>query len=60
MSRPLRIQYPGAVYHVMNRGGGSQPIFRSKNNYQAFLELLEETVKQRSRGGWRYVVFVCI
>jgi hypothetical protein len=20
MSRPLRIQYPGAVYHVMNRG----------------------------------------
>ena len=27
MSRPLRIQYPGAVYDVMNRGRARQPAF---------------------------------
>lgn len=27
MSRPLRIQFPGAVYHVMNRGGARQATF---------------------------------
>ena len=25
MSRPLRIQFPAAVYHVMNRGAARQP-----------------------------------
>jgi hypothetical protein len=25
MSRKLRIQYPGAIYHVMNRGDHTQP-----------------------------------
>ena len=28
MARPLRIEYPGAVYHVMNRGRARQPVFR--------------------------------
>jgi hypothetical protein len=27
MARPLRIQYPGAYYHVMNRGNNKQNIF---------------------------------
>lgn len=27
MSRPLRIEYPGAWYHVMNRGSGARRIF---------------------------------
>jgi hypothetical protein len=26
MSRPLRIRFPAAVYHVMNRGVAGQPI----------------------------------
>jgi REP element-mobilizing transposase RayT len=29
MARPLRIQYPGAYYHVMNRGNSRQEIFLS-------------------------------
>jgi len=45
MSRPLRIQYPGAYYHVMNRGRGRQKIYRSISDYQRFLDLLEETCK---------------
>jgi hypothetical protein len=27
MARPLRIQYPGAYYHVMNRGNRREDIF---------------------------------
>ena len=43
MSRPLRIEYPGAYYHVMNRGRGRQQIFRHREDYQRFLKLLGET-----------------
>ena len=40
MSRPLRILYPGAWYHVMNRGAGYRAIFRNPNHYKMFLSLL--------------------
>lgn len=42
MSRPLRIEYPDAWYHVMNRGRRSEKIFLNKNDYQTFIELLIE------------------
>lgn len=32
MARPLRLEYPGAVYHVMNRGLARQAIFRALTN----------------------------
>ncbi len=44
MSRPLRIQYPGAWYHVMNRGRSGEPIFIEEADYHAFIELLKEAV----------------
>ncbi len=44
MSRPLRIQYPGAWYHVMNRGRRREDIFSKKEDYVAFIEVLKETV----------------
>ena len=37
LARPLRILYPGAVYHVMNRGMARQPVFRTAADRQAFL-----------------------
>lgn len=43
MSRPLRIEYLGAVYHVMNRGNSRQKTFLSKDDYQTFLNTLAET-----------------
>lgn len=43
MSRPLRIEYPGAYYHVMNRGRGRQTIFPDRADYERFLALLGET-----------------
>ena len=41
MSRPLRIEYPGAMYHVMNRGNQRQDVFRKKVDCVTFLEKLE-------------------
>ena len=43
MSRPLRIEYPDAWYHVMNRGRRGESVFRKKEDYLAFIELLKET-----------------
>ena len=43
MSRPLRIEYPGAWYHVMNRGRRREKIFLSRNDYETFIKVLQET-----------------
>ena len=42
MSPLLRIEFPGACYHVMNRGLAYQPIFRSDKDRQTFLNLLAD------------------
>src|SRR6266511_1873329 len=38
MARKLRIQYPGAVYHVMNRGDRRESIFHDNDDRQRFIE----------------------
>jgi len=40
MARPLRIEFEGAWYHVMNRGAGHQNVFISNAQRERFLELL--------------------
>ena len=42
MTRPLRIQYPNAWYHVMNRGRSRTKIFHTPEDHLAFIELLRE------------------
>ena len=42
MSRKLRIEYPGAMYHVMNRGDQREDIFRDDDDRQKFLFTLGE------------------
>lgn len=42
MTRPLRIQYPNAVYHVMNRGAGRRSIFLDQADNEGFLSILEQ------------------
>jgi REP element-mobilizing transposase RayT len=42
MPRKLRIQYEGALYHVVNRGDRREPIFRDDLDRQRFLETLGE------------------
>ena len=43
MPRPLRIQYPNAWYHVMNRGIRGESIFHGTGDYLCFIDLLKET-----------------
>ena len=45
MSRPLRIEYPDAWYHVLNRGRRSENVFLNKKDYKSFLELLIESTE---------------
>lgn len=42
MARKLRVKYPGAIYHVMNRGDRREPIFKDGLDRQRFLETLAE------------------
>jgi len=42
MSRPLRIEYPGAVYHLMNRGSARQKVFLRSADYREFLKTVSE------------------
>lgn len=41
MSRPLRVNFPGAFYHVTSRGNEKKPIYKSKRDRQKYLEYLE-------------------
>lgn len=42
MARKLRIQYPGAIYHVMNRGDHQERIFCHDEDRELFLASLAE------------------
>jgi putative transposase len=55
MSRPLRVEYPGAIYHVMCRGNGRQRIFHDDADHQRLIDGLAVTV---SRFGWEVFSFV--
>ena len=50
MARKLRLEYSGAIYHVMNRGDHREPIFRDDPDRQRFLESLAEAVVKT---GWQ-------
>lgn len=45
MSRPLRIEYPGAWHHVMNHGSRGALVFASPDDGAGFLQLLEDAVR---------------
>ena len=49
MSRPLRIEYPGALYHVTARGNARSHIYRDDTDREDFLATLAGVVK---RFGW--------
>ena len=42
MARQLRIEFPGACYHVMNRGNDRRKIFDRIEDYQLFTDKLAE------------------
>jgi REP element-mobilizing transposase RayT len=50
MARPLRIEFPGALYHITARGNAGQDIFLDALDSQRFLDLLGEVA---TRLRWR-------
>jgi putative transposase len=55
MARPLRIEFPDALYHVTSRGNEKRPIFRSNHDRAAFLTFLGQAVK---RFNWSVTAWV--
>lgn len=46
MVRPLRIEYPGAVYHVTSRGDRREPITKDDIDRQAYLGILGQALER--------------
>jgi len=55
MARPLRIEFAGAIYHVMSRGNARQAIFDGEGDYERLRDGLAQTV---GRYGWEVLAFV--
>ena len=55
MARPLRIEVPNAIYHLMARGNGRQTVFHNDGGYQRMTDGLAKTV---SRTGWQVFAYV--
>lgn len=50
MPRKVRIQFSGAVYHLLDRGDRQEAIFRDERDRETFLRTLGEVC---GRTGWR-------
>ena len=48
MARPLRVEYPGAFYHVINRGNAGENLFKGIRDREKFLEYLETAIERFS------------
>ncbi|MBI4057019.1 MAG: transposase [Elusimicrobia bacterium] len=44
MARPLRIEYPGALYHITSRGNARQKIYLDDQDRLCFQKILNETI----------------
>jgi REP element-mobilizing transposase RayT len=55
MARKLRIEFPGAIYHVLNRGNYRRDLFLTAGEAGAFVATLREAVQ---RYGWRLHAYV--
>ena len=54
MSRPLRIEFPGALYHVMARGNAREPIFHIDADREAFCAGLDRVCERFEWRLWAY------
>jgi putative transposase len=61
MSRPLRVEFPGAVYHVTSRGDRREDIYRDDADRRAHIDVLAQAMDRidaqllawRSKAGCR-------
>lgn len=55
MAPQLRVEYPGAIYHVINRGDRREPIFEDAADRREFLRALSEAC---SKTDWQVHAYV--
>ncbi|MFA6287811.1 MAG: transposase [Opitutaceae bacterium] len=55
MPRSLRVEYAGALYHVINRGNYRRDVFETDGAAEAFVTVLTETAQ---RYGWKVYAYV--
>jgi putative transposase len=55
MARKLRVEYAGAIYHVMNRGDRRERIFMDDADRKRFVETLGEVC---AKTGWQVRAYV--
>ena len=55
MARKPRLEYAGAIYHVMSRGDHSEAVFRTDDDRMSFLATLGEVC---ARTGWHIHAYV--
>jgi len=55
MARPIRLEFPGAIYHVTTRGNGGDDVFVDDQDRLQFLTVLGEVI---SRTGWLVHAYV--
>ena len=48
MARPLRLEFPGALYHVTARGNRRESIYQDDKDWRAFLFLLGDVCKRNN------------
>ncbi|MFH2092803.1 MAG: transposase [Pseudomonadota bacterium] len=56
MARQWRIEFSGAIYHVLSRGNGGQNIFRSTDDRHLFLDLLADLADRFNIEVYAYVL----
>ena len=54
MARPLRIEFPGALYHLTSRGDGREDIYRGDGDRRMFLSLLADVCERFNWWGHAY------
>ena len=60
MSRPLRIEFAGGLYHVTSRGDGRDAIFLGKEDRRLFLRRKSESDPDFLQCCmWKEVVLIC-
>ena len=50
MARPLRLEFPGAVYHITARGNARELIFTHDRDRRCFVDCFAREIEQQ---GWR-------
>jgi putative transposase len=54
MARPLRLEFPGAIYHLTSRGDRKEPIYEDDNDRLQWLDVLSRACE---RYNWRVYAY---